>query len=330
MLSKLIVVYNPRSSKHQRIEKEVLAPSRKLQGWLVGKYEVKAESLEENAKQLAEIINDGDLVIAAGGDGTAAMAANGVILSKKQATLAVLGYGNFNDMSRMLGTKRPVEYGDEFIGGVSEIVENFLAEKTTQIYPLDVKVNGKHWRYAPCYVSLGLLAESTTIFDEPKIRERLKTGKRSRIYSLIQLAKWYFKHHKEEFLPAGELEHLNCPKIVIDGAEGGGMRLKPKTTDYIAVNGPSVARLMRGGCWYRKPDTFKSTTARLGNLGGLLWFMLRSVSWRIPTKKTQGDLLKFNEASEVEIQAEGEYQRLEKVKKVEVLKSKRSLRVVLK
>lgn len=66
MLKKLIVVYNPRSSHHQAIEREVLAPVRKLQGWLVGKYEVKSESLEENARALAELLHDGDLVITAG------------------------------------------------------------------------------------------------------------------------------------------------------------------------------------------------------------------------------------------------------------------------
>ena len=110
MLKKLIVVYNPRSSHHQAIEREVLAPVRKLQGWLVGKYEVKSESLEENARALAELLHDGDLVITAGGDGTATMATNGIMLSKKDVTLGVLGYGNFDDMARMLKTKRPVEY----------------------------------------------------------------------------------------------------------------------------------------------------------------------------------------------------------------------------
>ena len=205
MLKKLIVVYNPRSSHHQAIEREVLAPVRKLQGWLVGKYEVKSESLEENARALAELLHDGDLVITAGGDGTATMATNGIMLSKKDVTLGVLGYGNFDDMARMLKTKRPVEYGGEYVGGVSEIVEKFEAGKTTEIYPLEAKVDGKHWRYAPCYLTVGLLAESTAVFDEEKVRKKLKTGKKGLGFSVWQLMKWYFRHHGEEFLPEGEL-----------------------------------------------------------------------------------------------------------------------------
>ena len=113
MLKKLIVVYNPRSSKHAAVAQEVLDPARKLSGWLVGKYEVKAAGLRENADELAKILNDGDLVIAAGGDGTAAMAVNGVMRSGKDVALGVLGYGNFNDLARMLKAKRAVEYGGE-------------------------------------------------------------------------------------------------------------------------------------------------------------------------------------------------------------------------
>lgn len=170
MLRKLIVAYNPRSSKAKAVEQEVLGPSRKLEGWLVGKYQVKPTDVDDNAKELAKILNDGDLVIAAGGDGTAVIATNGVMLSGKDVTLGVLGYGNFNDMARMLGAKRAVEYGGEYVGGVTEIVQKFTDGKVREIYPLEVKVDGEHWRYVPCYVTLGLFAESVAVFDDEKVR----------------------------------------------------------------------------------------------------------------------------------------------------------------
>jgi len=487
MLKKLIVVYNPRSSKHAAVAQEVLVPARKLSGWLVGKYEVKECGLDENAAELAKILNDGDLVIAAGGDGTASMAVNGVMQSEKDVTLGVLGYGNFNDFARMLKTKRAVEYGGEYVGGVTEIVERFEAGKTKEIYPLEVRLDGKHWRYAPCYVSLGLFAESTAVFDEPKVREKLKTGKKHMVFSLWTLAKWYFQNRKREFLPEGKIEGVrevaevkpeveetevgaeekvekkaegkaekkveekvakreaakteqdaernevaaleaeeraerkkfkkllkaarkqqllemrvgaqkkmlkagtqtraklavvktevqakllnakiktqdkvaslgektrsrekhvqDAPEIIIEGAEvverrkhskgkknvacavekAEKNRFKEGATDYIAVNGPTLAKLMRGGKYYRKAAEFRSTTVRLESFWRLVGFMACSVLLRVPGKKTRGDVIKFKQRGNVMIQAEGEYEMLTGVKKIEVRKAKRGVKVV--
>lgn len=489
MLKKLIVVYNPRSSKHAAVEREVLAPARKLSGWLVGKYEVKGVGLSDNAAELAKLLNDGDLVIAAGGDGTAAMAANGVMQSGKDVTLGVLGYGNFNDLARMLGVKRAVEYGDEYVGGVTEIIERYEAGKVKEIYPLEAIVDGKHWRYAPCYLSLGLFAESTAVFDEPKVREKLKTGKKHMFFSIWTLAKWYFQNRKREFLPEGSLSEMegvvevemsekeeeseqgvgeevveaegrkddkadkadveleregkvdagsielerefeavkterdaerkkfkkllraakkqqllemkagarekmleagtqtkaklaiagkgaknkmlnagirvqdkvvglsgkargkheqDIPEIIIEGAEvverrkseekknaacavekTEGKELKKGATDYIAVNGPTLAKMMRGGKYYRKPGEFRSTVVRLGSFWRLVGFMICSVLFRVPGKKTVGDVVRFKERGNVMIQAEGEYEMLEGVKKIEVRRAERGIKVIV-
>lgn len=201
MLRKLLVVYNPRSSQHARIEKEVLKPARQLKGWLVGKYELKPTDVDDNAKALAKLLSDGDLVVGVGGDGTAAVAVNGIMLSEKDATFSMLGYGNFNDTARMLKAKRPVEYGGEYLGGILEIVRKFEEGATTEIYPLEAKVNGERWRYAPCYITLGMFAESTQVLNEVKVRKQLKTGKKHLLFSLWQLAKWYFSNHERQFLP---------------------------------------------------------------------------------------------------------------------------------
>lgn len=311
MLRKLIIVYNPRSSKAKAVEREVLAPSREMEGWLVGKYRVKPTDVDDNAKELAKILNDGDLVIAAGGDGTAVIAVNGVMLSEKDVALGVLGYGNFNDMARMLGMRRAVEYGGEYVGGVTEIAQRFTEGRIKEIYPLEVKINGEHWRYVPCYVTLGLFAESVAVFDEEKVRKKLQTGKKGLVFSVWHLAKWYFKNRRREFLPKGEIER-----------GGVGLAFPDKATDYMAINGSSVARVMRGGKSHRKAGEFRSNISKLGGIFGLMWFMIRSMCVLIPGKKTKRDVIKFAELSEVEIQAEGEYQRLKGVKEVVVEKAK--------
>ena len=313
MLRKLVIVYNPRSSRAGMVEQEVLTPARKLQGWLVGRYEVKATSLERNAEDLAKVLADGDLVISAGGDGTAAIALNGIMLSGKDVSLSVMGYGNFNDMARMMKTKRAVEYGNDYVGGVTEIIEKYLAGKTGEMYPLEVRVDGEHWRYAGCYVTLGLFAESTAVFDQEKVRLKLREKRGSMVFSIWQLVKWYFKHRKEDFLPVRELRRI--------GNEGMAVRPEPGTTDYLAVNSPRVARFMRGGKYYLRSGEFLSSTGKLGGFFGLMWFMLRSMVRRIPGKKTQKDVLTFGADARVMIQAEGEYQELSGIQKIEIMKT---------
>jgi len=320
MLRKLVIVYNPRSSRAGMVEQEVLTPARKLQGWLVGRYEVKATSLERNAEDLAKVLADGDLVISAGGDGTAAIALNGIMLSGKDVSLSVMGYGNFNDMARMMKTKRAVEYGNDYVGGVTEVVEKYLAGKTGEMYPLEVRVDGEHWRYAGCYVTLGLFAESTAVFDQERVRLKLREKRGSMVFSIWQLVKWYFKHRKEDFLPVRKLRRI--------GNEGMAVRPEPGTTDYLAVNSPRVARFMRGGKYYLRSGEFLSSTGKLGGFFGLMWFMLRSMVRRIPGKKTQKDVLTFGADARVMIQAEGEYQELSGIQKIEIMKTGCGVKIV--
>lgn len=308
MLKKLLIVYNPRSSKAKAVEQEVLAPARKLKGWLVGKYQVKATDVDDNAKELAKILNDGDLVISAGGDGTAVIATNGVMLSGKDVTLGVLGYGNFNDMARMLGMRRAVEYGGEYVGGVTEIVQRFVEGKTKEIYPLEVKVNGEHWRYAPCYVTVGLLAEASVVMNSAKVRKWLKAGKKRALYSLFIAVKWYLKNKKRRFLPAG--------------VKWNGMELPEGATDFLAVNSPRMAKLMKSKKWYLRRGEFGSGVKCLGRFWRMVGFGLWSVGFRLRLRRVRKGVLEFAESSEVEIQAEGEGQRLKGVKKIVVEKSK--------
>ena len=70
-MKRIIIVYNPRSSRYELVKKEVLEKIRGLKGFAIGKYEVKPSNVDENAKELAKILIDGDIVITAGGDGTA-------------------------------------------------------------------------------------------------------------------------------------------------------------------------------------------------------------------------------------------------------------------
>lgn len=105
--------------------------------------------------------------------------------------------------------------------------------------------------------------------------------------------------------------------------------LREDTTDYLAVNSPRVAKIMKSSRrTATMPEEFRGGTARLGKLGRLLWFMKRSMVWRMPLKKTQGDVIKFEKPSRVMIQAEGESQELVDVEKIEIKKASRPLKIV--
>lgn len=296
-MKRLVVVYNPRSTRQAVMRERALNELRDLRGYLVGKYEVKKAPLEQNARELAKILIDGDLVVAIGGDGTATMTLNAVMQAKKKVVLGELAYGNFNDLGMMIGVQ----------GGMKEIVKRYEAGETREVYPLDVEVDGKHWRYALGYVTVGMLAASTTIFEEPKVREKLKSGKTGRFFSIWTLAKWYFRQrHKEQWLPVD---------LTLNGQKIAGQ------TDYLAVNGPQVGGVMKGGDWYQQEGKFGSGVVRLAGLWGLIKFMFRSMTKGMPLVETEGDVLEFGETTEVMIQGEGEFAKV-KAKRIEVMKSR--------
>ena len=297
-MKKLVIVYNPRSSKYGKVRTEVLDAARKLKGWAVGKYEVQPGSVDKNAKDLAKIISDGDLVVAAGGDGTATIALNGIMLSKKDAEIAVLPYGNFNDFAKTFNVKN---------------LDDAIKAETIEIWPIEAKIDGKHWRYAAGYFTLGLFAESCEVFDHEKTRKTLQKGNKTNVYSWITLAKWYFDNRKKRvFLPKFKLN---------------GKRMSKKTTDLVAINGKRMAGVMRGGDWCLDEKKFNLATAELRSFGNLFALMARSILWRVPGETVDEAVIEFEKLADFEIQAEGEYMRFSGVEKVEIRKAKRCLKV---
>lgn len=300
-MQRILIVYNPRSSRFEDVKAEVLKKTQKLQGYIIGKYEVEKTDVDKNALKFSNILENGDLIISAGGDATASIAVNGILKSKKDVSIAVLPYGNFNDLARTLKTRS---------------FEDIFSEKATakKLYPLEIIVDDKFFRYSTCYVTIGMTAEAVKIYDTPKLRKKLKTKLGRAIGSYLSLAGWYFKNrHKKIFLPEFKLNG----------------KLKPKnTSDYAAVNGRYMARVMKGGEDYRKPKIFRSETDRLTNFFRLFKLMAKSILKRVPGSETTGDTLEFLEPATIEIQAEGEYRVFKNIKKVEIRKTETCLKVI--
>lgn len=301
-MQRLLLIYNPHSSQYVRVKDEVISRINNLNGYLIGKFTIKKVSFEENVKNLKKVLQDGDIAIAAGGDATAAVAANAILESKKDVTLGVLPYGNFNDLARTLGT---MKYDDDF-----------LKQKVKKLYPLDIIVDGKHWRYATCYVTAGMTAESVELFDEPKFRKYMQKGHKSSWRSYLKLAEWYFKNRRKKvFLPPFTLN---------------GKPTKKGISDYCALSGKSMCRVMKGGDDYLKPKVFRSENCRLVNFWRLFKLMTISILKRVPGTETKEDLIEFLAPATVELQAEGEYKTFQNVTKILVKKPDQYIKVIHK
>ena len=304
-MQRLFLVYNPRSSRYVDVEKEVISRLRHLKGYTIGKYKVKPTNLDDNISAFAKLLKDGDFVLSAGGDATGIIASNGILKSGKDATLAVLPYGNFNDLARTLGT---MKFDDVFSG------PRTTHPSAKNLYPLEIHVDGKFYRYATCYVTIGMTAEACELFDEPKFRKEMQKGHKSSWRSYIALVKWYFKNrHKREFIPEfklnGKLQHK-------------------KTSDYAAISGRSMCRVMKGGDDYLDPHKFRSMTDRLTNFWRLFKLMVAAILIRTPGTETTGDILEFTKPATVELQAEGEYQVFKDIKTIEIKKGTKCLKVI--
>ena len=302
-MSRLVLIYNSNSTNFSRVKKDILDIKEKIfKEYKLAEYTIKKIGFENNVKNLKEIVKDGDLLLAAGGDATSAITANAILESKKDATLAVLPYGNFNDLARTLGTMKLKDIG--------------LTSKPTNLYPLEIHVDGKFWRYATCYVTIGMTAEAVELFDEPKFRKYMQKGHKSSWRSYLELAKWYFKNRKKKnFLPEFTINSQPTKKGV---------------SDYAALSGKSMCRVMKGRYDFKDPKIFRSKALKTVSFPHLFILMAKSILYRTPGNETKRDVLEFKNPATVELQAEGEYQIFKDIKKIEIKKGDRCLKVITK
>lgn len=297
-MKRIVIVYNKHSSKYKRVEAEVLSrlPSGYSEYIVNNKKEVDA-----NAEALSKLIQDGDRIVAAGGDGTATICVNAILATSAQdVSFGIVPYGNFNDMARTFGFM-----------DILDIISPRAS--TVSARPLELSVNGKHFRYGMCYFTLGMFAESTKIFDQDEVRSKLRSRRFTRVHAIKHLAHWYTKHRHDLFLPA-EFK-LNGKSV-------------KNATDYVAVNSATMASLMRNRRRSYSGKTFVSKTGNLGRWLGLVGTMAPSILWQIPGNNSERDTLEFAAPADLEVQAEGEYCTLKQVSTLEISKPDRTINVV--
>lgn len=330
MKTRLILVINPRSSGFERIQKKLISKidSSLFDGEFIT-FEIQPTNPLSNAREMAKGLIDGDTILVAGGDGTAHIASNAVAISgKKQIKIKFTGFGNFND------------YAHSFSKNTARATLDAIDSKkvVAKIHPLEIRINGEFFRFAPLYATIGLTAEACEIFDLPKVRGWLKKIKNRNIrliLSLVEAAKFYFKNRKQKNLAIKEIitsssgvsknieacENLSKPSSKKQKTEHSifeKFSFPAKTTDLVFMNGPRMARIMRAHINKTDSENFGFTAMNSGDLRSNFPFLTLGVLGKIPLKRVNYAKITFKKPSNITIQLEGEPAIIEDVKTLEV------------
>ena len=163
-IRRILIVHSLHSTRANRYDlvRRDLAKLASERGW--GLNEIMLDNLPYYAavKKVLSELADGDLVVAAGGDGIAQVSFNAVYFAKSKPNIifTTIPLGNGNDISRAFNGRR------RSVGAI-------LSQPVTDFYPLNVAADGKIVLTVASYVTFG----ATTVLVDYLNREN---GRRAR------------------------------------------------------------------------------------------------------------------------------------------------------
>lgn len=318
MKNRLILVINPRSSGFAQVQKKLISylENEHFEQEFIT-FEIQPTTPLDNARELAAGLQDGDIIVVAGGDGTAHIATNGATLSgKKHLKMKYTGFGNFNDYAHSFSKNS----GKAMV----EAVRTGKVQAT--IRPLEIRINGEFLTHAPLYATVGLTAEMAEIFEGKRLRKALKKVKNrnSRLaLSLLAATRFYFKNRQKHILKIAKIEVLG------EGEETPQtFKIPQNPTDLVFLNGPRMARIMRSRVNLVDAENFGFTAMNAGDFRNNLPFLVRGFLGKIPLKRVKSTKISFEKPTKLTIQIEGEAQILQNVETLEVSISNQKIEVL--
>lgn len=299
---RLVIAHNPHSSRASAV-KELVFDRLDSAGYAYETIEVQQAHLDDNVARLAPFIQAGDIVLAAGGDGSAHAVFHTVLAANQPGVeLGFLAFGNFNDIPNAFNTKQTLR--DPVA---------FLEQATAQeVWPLNVVVDSKPLRSALLYASAGWTAQAANRFDDPIVRRKLRRGGAGLLKSLLRLGWYYLQTRHKSILP---LFRYN-----------GTVQ---KKTDLIFANGPTVARLFRSGKNYYAQPTFLFRMLNVRWLLPNVPFLVSGLMGRMKGEERSVAVVDFEEPSSVPLQCDGEVVVLEGVRRIAAEKAASPLHVLM-
>ncbi len=291
---RVMVVQNPVSSRSRDVQRCVID---RLEDSAIPKSHIKIFSTpsahaNETIEALCEAIQPGDQILVAAGDGTGNAVINAYMQADTQGVrLGFLPYGNFNDMAATFT-------GRSAIRDPSKLLDE---GRTVEAHPLQVAINGEHYRYALLYATFGWTAFAAAIFDNPDTRRALQNGDTKLVDNLITIARMYFKTRSSSTLPPFRRE--------------GKPSLHKETTDVLAINGPVMAKIIRTNKGYYEGNNFLRSDLDISTIPPNTLLLARSAFNVVARTKLQlsgtiasEDILKFLTSFPLPIQLDGEFE----------------------
>lgn len=289
---KLVIVQNPYSTRHREVQAGVF-DRLDAAGITYDTITTRFSQAKDNIKDLADRLPDDAHIISAAGDGTSTQVVNaGLRAEFDDAVYSFIGYGNCNDLAR--GERNPlaVLQGDHH---------------TVTHQPLSVEVNGKLWRYAPGYMTLGLTALIASGFASTASRERMRhTPPHTKLVrSMGQVATTYLRAH-DTYLPPfttnlSTIEQTNL-------------------TDVMMINSQCMGRVIRSSIDYPQTDFFGYYQADFSSGWKNIPFACSAIAGHTPAEKITNITLNFREPATILAQTEGEHAELQGVSTIRAYK----------
>ncbi len=291
-MERLVVVHNPDSTRAAHVGRGVFDVL-DAAGLTYTRVETRSPATEDNIYDMQNTLRDGDRALIAAGDGTVMQAANAILRNGLHASIAPLGYGNFNDQAR---------------GRINVL---HLASPTATTYltiPLTIEVDGQYWRHAPAYFTAGWTATAAEHAGSQKLRERAKHQPEylRMVANLAQAALQYFS------VRGG---HLPSFCTADDPTE------RTSVTDIAAINSRRAAGIVGSSQDWGANDSFGYREFNLNRVPPNIPFIMQSLTGHAQlTPHTEAEVI-FTEPATIPAQSEGEFQVLEDITRLKIYKN---------
>ena len=304
-VNRLVIVRSPKSTRARQYTKvrADLQRQANIKGWTISEIEITDLPYYQAVKKIATNIRDGDLVLAAGGDGIAQTTFQAIYTSKSGSIFTTVPLGNANDVSRA-------------INGRYRSAELILRQPVTDFYPLNVVINGSITISLISYVTFG----ATTVLVDYLNRDNMRHRRRL----LKNLPPAMSISAKDFNQISRQISDLNFPDFIRDGRtftdDSIGFFLIPAAHNILRL--PKNITLAKSEFFFHYATTKDKSLAKKIVMAG---------AWTIkfPGEMTELEELKFvNNDQNIIANISGDNVDLGEIKQLSAIRSTRPVRIL--
>ena len=304
-VNRLVIVRSPKSTRARQYAKVRASLQRQanIKGWTISEIEITDLPYYQAVKKIATNIRDGDLVLAAGGDGIAQATFQAIYISKSKSIFATVPLGNANDISRATN-------------GRYRSAELILRQPVTDFYPLNVVINGGITISLISYVTFG----ATTVLVDYLNRDNMRHRRRL----LKNLSPAMSISVKDFNQISRQIGDLNFPDFI----RGGRTFTDDSIGFFLIPAAHNILRLPKNITLAKSEFFFHHATTKDKNLAKKI-VMAGAWTIKFPGEMTELEELKFvNNDQNIIANIAGDNVDLGKIKQLSAIRSTRPVRIL--